>query len=248
MDTSVHDGLPCGAKNEASNPNSPSNLPTATIRPVVSLPVTPLLSCHNFRQPDLNRSQVPDSNSDWRTEKLTGAIKTILECIGEDPKREGLRDTPRRYAEAMLYFTKGYGESGHSVTNDAIFHENYQGLVVIKDIDVFSLCEHHMLPFMGKVHIGYIPQGRIIGLSKVPRIVETLARRLQLQERLTEQIARTIFELLRPEGLGVVMECSHLCMQMRGIQKVGSSTTTSFMLGCLQTYKSSREQFLSALK
>ncbi|KAJ5701935.1 GTP cyclohydrolase I [Penicillium malachiteum] len=248
MDTWVHDGLPYEAENEASNPNSPSNPPMATISPVSSLPSTTLLNWHDARKPDLNGSQVPDSNFDWRTQKLTGAIKTILECIGENPEREGLRDTPKRYAEAMLYLTKGYGETGHSVTNDAIFNENYQGLIIIKDIDVSSLCEHHMLPFFGKVHIGYIPKGRIIGLSKVPRIVETLARRLQIQERLTEQIAQTIFELLRPEGLGVVMECSHHCMQMRGVQKVGSSTTTSFMIGCLQTCASSREQFLSSLK
>ncbi|KAJ5720725.1 GTP cyclohydrolase I [Penicillium malachiteum] len=248
MDTPIDRELRYHAENEDSNPNSPVN-PPASANIAHSLQTMTLLRESDVRfQPNVSTIQIPDSSSDNRTQRLTGAIKTILECIGEDAGREGLRDTPQRYAKAMLYFTKGYGESIHSVTNGAIFNENYQGLVVVKDIDLFSLCEHHMIPFLGKVHIGYIPNGQIIGLSKLPRIVEMLAHRLQVQERLTGQIGRAIFDLLQPHGVGVVMECSHLCMQMRGVQKVGSSTTTSFMLGCLEMSASHREEFFSALK
>ncbi|KAJ6008207.1 GTP cyclohydrolase I [Penicillium herquei] len=236
MDMPIDDDLRYQAENESSSPNPPTN-PPATANISHSLQTLTLLKSESEPdvrfQCDLSRIQVSDSSPEEQTQKLTGPIKTILECIGENLEREGLRDTPKRYAKALLNSPKGYGESLHSVTNGAIFIENYHELVVVKDIDV---------------HIGYIPNGRIIGLSKLPRIVEMFARRLQVQERLTEQIARAVFDLLRPQGVGVVMECSHLCMQMRGVQKVGSSTTTSCMLGCLQTSAIHREEFISALK
>ncbi|KAJ5830644.1 GTP cyclohydrolase [Penicillium chrysogenum] len=180
-------------------------------------------------------------------QKLARAVCTILECIGEEPTREGLRATPERYANAMLYFTKGYAESVHDLVNGAVFHEGHDELVILRDIDVFSLCEHHLVPFTGKVHIGYIPDNRILGLSKLAHLVEMFARRLQVQERLTKQVALAISEALNPRGVAVVMECSHLCMVMRGVQKVGSTTTTSCMLGCMRSNAIAREEFLALL-
>ncbi|EEP80672.1 GTP cyclohydrolase I [Uncinocarpus reesii 1704] len=183
-----------------------------------------------------------------RIRKLAKAVRTILECVGEDPEREGLRTTPERYAKAMLYFTKGYAEDVQSLVNGAIFHENYDGLVIVRDIDVFSLCEHHVVPFTGKMHIGYIPDGRILGLSKVARLAEIFSRRLQIQERLTKQVAMTIFDVLNPKGVGVIMESSHLCMAMRGVEKVGTATTTSYMVGCMRSSAETRDEFLSLLR
>ncbi|OQD78793.1 hypothetical protein PENANT_c080G02565 [Penicillium antarcticum] len=181
-----------------------------------------------------------------RLQKLTGAVRTILECVGEDPEREGLRDTPERYAKAMLYFTKGYEENVLDLVNGAVFHEDHDELVIVKDIDVFSLCEHHMVPFTGQMHIGYIPDRRVIGLSKLARLAEMFSHRLQVQERLTKQVALAISDVLKPLGVGVVMQSSHLCMVMRGVQKVGSSTITSCMLGCMKS-SVNREEFLSHL-
>ncbi len=199
-----------------------------------------------------------------RLEKLSGAVKTILECIGEDPAREGLLGTPERYAKAMLFFTKGYEENLRDIVNGAVFHEDHDELVIVKDIEVFSLCEHHMVPFTGKVslhfqylysilltpwkmHIGYIPNRRVLGLSKLARIAEMFSRRLQVQERLTKQVALAISEVLQPLGVAVVMESSHLCMVMRGVQKTGATTTTSCMLGCMRSAAKTREEFLSLL-
>ncbi|KAJ5949344.1 GTP cyclohydrolase 1 [Penicillium verhagenii] len=181
-------------------------------------------------------------------QKIAGAMRTILECIGEDPGREGLLQTPERYAKAMLFFTKGYKEDIRDLVNGAIFHEKHDELVIVKDIDFSSLCEHHLIPFTGKVHIGYIPDGRIIGLSKLARLVEAFSRRLQVQERLTRQLAMVISEMLKPLGVGVVMQMTHLCMEMRGVQKVGSSTITSCMLGCMRSNQKIREEFLTMLK
>ncbi|KAL2863297.1 GTP cyclohydrolase I [Aspergillus lucknowensis] len=207
----------------------------------------------------------PDENEE-RIKKLSGAVRTILECIGEDPEREGLRGTPERYAKAMLYFTKGYEENVRDLVNGAVFHEDHDELVIVKDIDVFSLCEHHMVPFTGKVnstpntqsyplskeislqmHIGYIPDRRVLGLSKLARLAEMFSRRLQVQERLTKQVALAISEVLKPRGVGVVMESSHLCMVMRGVQKTSSTTTTSCMLGCMRSSAKTREEFLTLL-
>lgn len=200
-----------------------------------------------------------------RQEKLSGAIRTILECIGEDPDREGLHGTPERYAKAMMFFTKGYEENLRDIVNGAVFHEDHDELVIVKDIEVFSLCEHHLVPFTGKVsgvlscssflvayqrmqmHIGYIPNGRVLGLSKLARIAEMFSRRLQVQERLTKQVALALSEVLKPQGVAVVMESSHLCMVMRGVQKTGASTTTSCMLGRMRSTAKTREEFLSLL-
>ncbi|KAJ5908545.1 hypothetical protein N7495_001227 [Penicillium taxi] len=182
-----------------------------------------------------------------RVKKLAGAVRTILECVGEDPEREGLRETPERYAKAMLYFTKGYEENVRDLVNGAVFHEDHDELVIVKDIDVFSMCEHHMVPFTGKMHIGYIPDRRVLGLSKLARLAEMFSRRLQVQERLTKQVALAISEVLKPRGVGVVMESSHLCMVMRGVQKVSSTTTTSCMLGCMRSSAKTREEFLTLL-
>ncbi|KAJ5223696.1 GTP cyclohydrolase 1 [Penicillium chermesinum] len=196
-----------------------------------------------FRRTEL---ALPEEQAE-RLQKLSGAVRTILECVGEDPEREGLRETPERYAKAMLYFTKGYEENVRDLVNGAVFHEDHDELVIVKDIDVFSLCEHHMVPFTGKMHIGYIPDRRVLGLSKLARLAEMFSRRLQVQERLTKQVALAISEVLKPRGVGVVMESSHLCMVMRGVQKVGSTTTTSCMLGCMRSSAKTREEFLTLL-
>ncbi|EEA24225.1 GTP cyclohydrolase 1 [Talaromyces marneffei ATCC 18224] len=190
--------------------------------------------------------ETPEQNAE-RVKKLAGAVKTILECVGEDPEREGLLGTPERYARAMLWFTKGYMENVRDLVNNATFMEDHDELVIVKDIEVFSLCEHHMVPFTGKIHIGYIPDRRVLGLSKLARLAEMFSRRLQVQERLTKQIALAIKEVLNPRGVGVVMESSHLCMVMRGVQKTTSTTTTSCMLGCMRTSAKTREEFLTLL-
>ncbi|KAI1848606.1 hypothetical protein JX266_005465 [Neoarthrinium moseri] len=180
-----------------------------------------------------------------RLEKMRAAVRTILECVGEDPDREGVLDTPTRYAKAMLFFTKGYQQNIKDIVNDAIFHEGHNEMVIVKDIEVFSLCEHHLVPFTGKMHIGYIPNNNVIGISKLPRIAELFARRLQVQERLTREVANAIMEILKPQGVAVVMESSHLCMVMRGVEKTTATTITSCVLGCFERKEKTRNEFLS---
>jgi GTP cyclohydrolase IA len=183
-----------------------------------------------------------------KLEKMSAACKTILECIGEDPSREGLVKTPERWAKALLFLNSGYNFTADDVTNGAIFTENHHEMVVVRNIDIHSLCEHHMLPFSGQVHIGYIPNGKIIGLSKLARITDLFARRLQVQERLTAQIADAIVETVQPLGVAVVIECSHFCMIMRGVQKTGTMTTTSSVRGCFETNSKTRAEFFSIIQ
>lgn len=180
-------------------------------------------------------------------EKVEANVLSILNEIGEDPKREGLVRTPERVAKAYDYLTSGYSKDIKSVMNDAIFEEKYDEMVIVKDIDFFSMCEHHMLPFYGKVHVAYIPNGKIVGLSKIPRVVDVFARRLQVQERMTQEIANTLNEYLNPSGVGVVAEAYHMCMMMRGVEKQNSYTLTSSMLGDFKMDARTRGEFLDLI-
>ena len=178
------------------------------------------------------------------TKDLTKLYKKVLSNIGEDSNREGLFKTPERVAKALQFLTKGYQQNPDEILKSALFHEDYSEMVIVKDIEVYSQCEHHMLPFFGKAHIAYIPNGKIVGLSKIPRIVDAYARRLQVQERLTLQIRDCIERTLHPDGVAVVIECNHMCMQMRGIEKQNSSTTTSAFTGSFLTNDSTRKEFI----
>ncbi len=183
----------------------------------------------------------------WNPEKtklIAEHYKAILALIGEDPDREGLLDTPVRVAKAMQFLTQGYNTSPTEILLKAKFKENYQQMVLVKDIELYSMCEHHMIPFYGKAHVAYIPNGQITGLSKIARVVEAFARRLQVQERLTVQIRDAIQDTLKPLGVAVVIEASHMCMQMRGVQKQNSSTTTSAFTGAFLTHSKTREEFI----
>jgi GTP cyclohydrolase I len=175
-------------------------------------------------------------------------IRQLLEELGEDPDREGLVDTPARVERALRFLTGGYRTDVGSVINDALFSVDYNEMVIVRDIDFYSLCEHHMLPFFGKCHIAYLPQGKVIGLSKIPRIVDVFSRRLQIQERLTQEIADTIREKIDPMGVAVVMEATHLCMSMRGVEKQNSYAVTSAMLGVFREDARTRSEFLELIK
>ena len=179
---------------------------------------------------------------------LEEAVRTILSELGEDSNREGLAKTPARVAESLRYLTRGYTEDVDKVLNRALFTVCYDEMVIVKDIEIFSLCEHHLLPFFGRCHVAYIPSRKVIGLSKLPRLVDVFARRLQVQERLTKQIAETIMEKINPLGVGVVMEARHLCMIMRGVEKQNSIAVTSAMLGVFRDSQRTREEFLTLVR
>ena len=182
-----------------------------------------------------------------RIEKLAYHYREILSLLGEDPEREGLIKTPERVAKAMSFVTKGYAQDPVEIINSATFKEDYKHMVLVKDIELFSMCEHHMIPFVGKAHVAYIPNGRITGLSKIARVVECYARRLQVQERLTVQIRDCIQKALNPIGVAVVIEASHMCMQMRGVEKLGSATTTSAFTGVFLKDTRTREEFMTLI-
>lgn len=197
--------------------------------------VTQLVSRRRAR-PDLSHATMED------------LVAEMLVRVGEDPSREGLLRTPYRVARAWEFLTKGYHQNIDELVNEAIFQERCDEMVVVTDISVFSQCEHHLLPFFGTCHVGYIPNGKIIGLSKVPRIVDVFSRRLQLQERLTNQVAECLQQILNPLGVGLIMECQHMCMAMRGVEETGSTTVTSAMLGCFRDNASTRSEFLEIVK
>ena len=184
---------------------------------------------------------------------LTGAsteelLRELLVRLGEDPEREGLLRTPERMSRALQYLTKGYQEDPEELLKGAMFTVDYDEMVIVKDVEMFSLCEHHILPFFGKVHVAYIPKGKVIGLSKIPRLIDAFARRLQVQERLTTQIAECIQNAIKPEGVGVVVEARHLCMMMRGVEKQHSSAVTSSMLGSFREQQQTRDEFLALIR
>jgi len=179
---------------------------------------------------------------------LQNAYTHILESVGEDVEREGLLDTPKRAAKAMQFMTQGYGQTLDEVVNGAIFESDSEEMVIVRDIELYSLCEHHMLPFIGKCHVAYLPNGKVIGLSKIARIVDMYARRLQIQESLTKQVAMAVLEVTRGLGVGVIIESKHMCMMMRGVQKQNSSMTTSAMLGRFRSDINTRNEFLQLVK
>lgn len=183
-----------------------------------------------------------------KTTRISEKYKSIIDSLGEDSNREGLVKTPERVAKALQFLTKGYHQNPDEIIQQALFNEEYSEMVVVKDIELYSLCEHHMLPFFGKAHIAYIPQGKIVGLSKIPRVVDAYARRLQVQERLTIEIRDCLERTLNPVGVAVVLECSHMCMQMRGVEKQNSTTSTSAFTGIFLKNDASRKEFINLIQ
>lgn len=186
--------------------------------------------------------------NDKITEALSKNFKDVISSLGEDVSREGLQKTPERVAKAMQFLTQGYDQNPDDIIREAIFHEEYSEMVIVKDIELYSMCEHHMLPFFGKAHVAYIPQGKIVGLSKIPRVVDAYSRRLQVQERLTLEIRDCVERTLNPMGVAVVIEASHMCMQMRGVQKQNSVTTSSAFTGLFLTNHTTRKEFINLIQ
>ena len=195
-----------------------------------------------------DRTEVEFAGSENAAEEIAGLYGRILTLLGEDPERDGLQGTPKRVAHALRFLTSGYRQNLDKVINAAYFSVAYDEMIIVKDIEVFSLCEHHLLPFFGKCHIAYIPNQKVVGLSKLPRLVNFYARRLQLQERLSSQIAQAIWEKLEPQGVGVIVEARHLCMLMRGVEKQHSTAVTSAMLGSFRDNPQTRQEFLALVR
>ncbi|XGW05509.1 hypothetical protein V3C99_016117 [Haemonchus contortus] len=196
---------------------------------------------------DAEHKTIAEFKKTSNLERMADAYSSIISHVGEDVNRQGLLKTPERAAKAMLYFTKGYEQQLDDILNEAVFDEDHDEMVIVKDIEMFSLCEHHLVPFNGRVHIGYLPNKKVLGLSKLARIVEMFSRRLQVQERLTKQIATAMVQAVQPAGVAVVIEASHMCMVMRGVQKINATTSTSCMLGVFRDDPKTREEFLNLI-
>ena len=195
-----------------------------------------------------NKAVVKVMRPKAESDSIAAGMKSILQQLGEDPSREGLVQTPQRAAKALRYLTSGYETDLDSIVNGALFTHPCDEMVIVRDIEFFSMCEHHLLPFFGKIHVGYLPDKKVIGLSKIPRIVDMFARRLQLQERLTQQVAETLRDVLQPKGVAVICEARHFCMMMRGVEKQHSGTMTSAMLGAFRSRKETRDEFLTLVR
>jgi GTP cyclohydrolase IA len=193
-------------------------------------------------------AKIEETEDSGATDRITAAVRELLAEVGEDPEREGILKTPARVAKSLRFLTSGYRQDVDKILNGALYAVAYDEMVIVKDIETFSLCEHHLLPFFGRCHVAYVPNGKVIGLSKIPRLIDVFARRLQVQERLTVQIAETIMEKIKPQGVGVIIEARHLCMIMRGVEKQNSVAVTSHMLGVFRDCEGTRSEFLRLVR